>query len=186
MKRKFIVVAYYTRNTEYEEEIKNLVFSLEKFNLPYHIQAIQDLGSWAKNTNYKPRFCKEMLKVFKCPVLYIDADAVVRQDPILFNDIDCDIAVHYKNGKELLTGTLYLNWTDNARRIVDEWISEVARCSNMWEQKNLSKVLERLRFKMIELPPTYCQIYDLMKNAGEPVIEHYQASRRFKGGVNAK
>jgi hypothetical protein len=40
----------------------------------------------------------------------------------------------------------------------------------------------RPRVKVVDLPPTYCQIFDLMADAGEPQIEHFQASREAQRG----
>lgn len=183
--RSFIVVAYYTKDTGYEEEIKNLEKSLKALSLSYHIQAIENTGSWIANTNYKATFCKIMLEIFKRPILYVDADAIMRQYPAFLDDVDCDMAAHCRYGQELLTGTLYFNNTANAKRIISEWIMEVWKFPNIWEQKNLAKVLRRLKnqVKVVDLPPTYCQIFDTMKNVGQPVIEHFQASRRLKKEV---
>ena len=38
--------------------------------------------------------------------------------------------------------------------------------------------------KLFNLPAAYCQIFDLMRSAGEPVIEALQASRVLKKAVD--
>jgi hypothetical protein len=181
---RFIVVGYYTKNTLYEKEVKRLINSLRRFNLPYHIEAIESIGPWIANVNYKPKFCKKMLESYNKPILYLDSDAVVRKYPKLFDIIDCDIAIHYRNGVELLTGTLYFNNTSPARRIIEEWIKQVEKNPSDPDQINLAKVLPRLEgINVFILPPNYCQIYDIMRSAGKPVIEHFQASRRYKHNI---
>ena len=47
------VVSYYTKNTPYEDEIKHLIASCEKFGIPYEIDGIPNLGSWEKNCCYQ-------------------------------------------------------------------------------------------------------------------------------------
>ncbi|HDP36856.1 MAG TPA: hypothetical protein ENN27_03160 [Candidatus Atribacteria bacterium] len=181
---KFIIVAYYTKNTGYEDEIKKLITSLEKFNLPYDIKTIDNLGNWQKNTQYKAEFCKRMLEKHQRPIVYLDADARVEQNPELFEKLDCDIAVHYRNDEELLSGTLYLNNTYATKMLIDEWIKEIKKTPDIWEQKVLDRVIRKSNIKIEKLPPTYCQIFDSMAGAGKPVISQHQASRKFKEAVN--
>ena len=44
MKQNYIIVCYYTRNTGYEHEVKNLVSSLDMLKLDYDIHALDTLG----------------------------------------------------------------------------------------------------------------------------------------------
>ena len=53
----------------------------------------------------------------------------------------------------------------------------------VWDQKVLQYIIDQsedLHLNIIRLPPTYCQIFDLMQDEGNPVIEQFQASRRLK------
>lgn len=182
-----IYIAFYTIDTPYEEEAKKLEASLREFSLPYEIEAIPTLGSWQENTKYKAIFIQNMLfKHTGRAVVYLDCDAVIRERPTLFDNIDCDIAVHYYESKnrpdrELLSGTLYVAPTENARRLIELWRYVNQEYPSRWEQKNLSIALKFMpEIKIYELPPTYCLIFDLMKDRGRPVIEHFQASRRYK------
>lgn len=182
-----IYIAFYTINTPYADEIRTLQESLEKHSLPYDIEAIPSFGSWQENTKYKAIFIQNMLfKHAGRAVVYLDADAVIKKRPVLFDELDCDIAAHYytnsmRDDKELLSGTLYVGATKNAKKLVELW-----RCINYeypdrWEQKNLAIALRFMpELKIVDLPPSYCQIYDLMRDCGDPVIEHFQASRRHK------
>jgi hypothetical protein len=46
-------------------------------------------------------------------------------------------------------------------------------------QHTLIRALEKSTDLNIQLfPLNYCQIFDIMQNEGEPVVEHFQASRR--------
>jgi hypothetical protein len=192
--RKFKIISYYTVDTGYEKEVENLIDSLELFRLSYVIVGIRSLGSWQKNTHYKVQFIKEMLKKFKQPLVFLDADAVVKQDPVLFNDLvgNCDIAVHYRDNSILLSGTIYLEPSDATFELLDLWKKLNEKNPKAYEHNNLSvtintklSIKEQLveQLKLFKLPPTYAQIFDFMKDEGEPVIEHHQASRKFRTTV---
>ena len=188
----YITIAFFTLGTIYEEEIKKLEQSLKKFDMPYDFLGIPDEGEWVLNCAYKPKFIHGMMIKHKDKdILYVDADAIIRQKPILFDDFKGDIGVHYKNGKELLSGTIFLKNNGNAMTLVENWIQEQAINPMVWDQKTLQNVialsqsdkvcpLTYLKIRVVDLPPTYTQIFDSMKNVGKPVIEHFQASRRVK------
>lgn len=186
-----IVISYYTRDTGYEIEVKRLISSLRRFNLEYDIEGIENLGNWQKNTHYKASFIKKMLEKHKRAVLFIDADAEIKQYPFFFNELDKDFACYFRDysqfprssrreGKELLTGTLYFADTKAAHDLIDAWIKENEKNPNLWEQKNLERAFNRQICQFTELSPQYCKIYDLMRSVKNPIIEHYQASRRLK------
>lgn len=175
-------VSFYTKKTGYEQEVKNLIFSLEVWGLNYKIGRIDSLGSWQKNTHYKAKFIRKMLDYCNTPIVWVDADAVIKDRPVLFETLKADFACHLRGGSELLSGTLYFANNDTVKSFVDDWIATNEKHPDVWEQKNLQAVLPKWKDKIniFYLPPEYCLIFDLMRKEGEPVIEHYQASRRFK------
>lgn len=181
----FTVISYYTKNTGYEIEVEKLIASLVKFNIPYDIECINNLGDWDKNTRYKALLIKKKLEQYD-KVVFIDADAVVMQYPILFDQLECDIAVHLRNGTELLSGTLYLQNTSLTKQLVNVWIQKNKTCTAI-EQRNLQSVIKTIPgLRLVELPGNYTKIFDTMKNVGEPVIVHNQASRKFRKAVTCK
>jgi len=118
------------------------------------------------------------------PVVYLDADAYVWSRPHLFYEpMLCDIAVHYRQGKELLNGTLYLPPTPMTRAVVDRYAALVAaRPDEHNEQRLLDEAIRTTPGMLVyRLPASYCWIHDLMADdlapGEEPVIEHLQASR---------
>lgn len=204
-----IVISYYTEGTSYEEEAERLKQSLDRFCYEYDIVPKPSLGSWKKNTYYKATFIREMMD--KHPdrnLLWIDADGAMIHYPSLFDDVKEDFGVFiadwdkiggYKRrlshpdskivrGKELLSGTLYIANNERARALVDAWIAMNKRnfAVKGMEQENLQIVLNSWSepLSILELPPSYCQIWDTMAYLGEPVIEHYQAARRIKHEVD--
>lgn len=181
MKTNFVVIAYYTKGTGYEQEIEKLTASLRRFDLKYDITAIHNLGSWQKNTQYKARFCREMLNKHKKNLLYLDADATVEGYPQLFEDIKHDIAVHFKDGKELLGSTFYFSNNEKVKNLLDKWIQLCNMHPKIWDQKLLQRAIKDVGVTVFRLPPEYCCIFDLMAHqVKSPVILQHQASRKYK------
>jgi len=192
-----VVISYYTKATGYEEEVQGLISSLRRFNLEYDIEAIDSLGSWQKNTYYKAEFIRKKLTQHSGrDVLWLDVDVVLRRYPFLFNDMKADFAIHYieweKYGRavrrELNTSVMYMANNTRVKKLIDMWIAENRRKidSGIWEQKNLQNILESYEgLDIYHLPATYCKIHDLMAKVENPVIELFQASRKFRKEVGA-
>lgn len=181
----FIVVAFYTENTMYEQEVQHLISSLNKFKLEMDIVAIPTQGSWQENTQFKAYFIKQMLiKHFPKSVLYLDADARVQQYPALFDAVDFDVGVAYRENVELLSSTMFFSNNGKVFELIERWIRGCISNPTVWDQQVFQYLLHEksqdLRLKIRRLPPTYCQIFDLMKHEGEAVIEQFQASRRSR------
>jgi len=68
--------------------------------------------------------------------------------------------------------------------LVDDWIKETG--IDKPQQKVLQKIIERDKIKVFELPLSYCYIETLPNGQKpnikieNPVISHYQASRKTK------
>lgn len=175
-----IVCAYYTIDTPYEKIVKTLLESCVKFNLQYYVKGYPDEGTWCKNVHIKPRFILHCLEYQDDDVLYIDADAIVRKYPVLFDDFDADVGV-FNKWKEPLCGTLFFKNNKASRRFIKQWII----CCKDWEFHHDQGAFEIASRKVKDvsiqcLPPTYVLIFDTMKHMGEPVIEHFQASREHR------
>jgi len=187
-----VIVSYYTKKTGYETQVKELKITLKRFNLENDVMGIPDRGSWHKNTFYKPLFIQRMMRKHSGhSIVYVDADAKIRMNPVLFNNLKCDFACHFHYPKkELLSGTLYFGNTKGARYLVSKWIEEDKRHPKThMPQKNLRAVFDReknsIRWKA--LPVEYCMIYDSNSRYEiNPIIEHFQLSRKYKGSKNRK
>lgn len=172
-------ISYYTPN--YKEQADRLRNSLNELQLHYSIEDIDSLGSWDKNTHYKPIFILKHI-VSADAVVWTDADSVVRENPILFDNLDCDIAFHRFKGKELLSGTVYFRNTEPVIRLLMRWIAINTEKPEVFDQKNLDQAISETEdLKIAELPPEYCFIFDLSRDyygGRKPIIEHFQASRK--------
>lgn len=196
---KLMVVGYYTIDTPYEDEAKNLLRSLDKLRINHDIIGVKTLGNWQANTRFKAKFMLDMLiKWPKHNLLYVDADAMIHRPLDLFKNYNCDIAVRWQDFRwrknECLSGTIYMENNNRTKRLCQLWrdinIKE-GNQTNRMEQWNLDTVINQMKadpnFTYKNLPPEYTFIFDIMKGIypdAKPVIEHFQASRRFKKDVN--
>jgi len=185
---KNIFISMFTNDCIYLTAVKKLIETMNKFNIDYRVYEIQDRGSWNENTDQKAEIILQAMEDYPDKnIVWLDADAVVMAEPILFNMLDCDIAYYRcERLKELRSGTLFIKNTYEMKLLVLSWI-KLNQSNNIWEQRNLNSLLKNRDVKKSVLPVEYCTIYDNkhdLKNSGNPVIVHYQASRQAKAISN--
>ena len=196
----FIITSYYTLDTPYQQVAHDyLMPSVQKLNLASDIRGVQNLGSWQANTSYKSEFVLQMLTQHKKDVVFLDSDAVVLENPDLFEKIPAEfnIACHildknaWYGGKydpqfELLSGTAYFRYVPETLVLVNKWV-EACKKSLVWEQQLLQDIIEATSTKVFNLPIAYCWIVSLPGNKRpivEPpehiIIKHHQVSRQLR------
>lgn len=185
--KNVIFITGATATQPYIDHLVRLTRSLEEHNLTYHVYEFINLGNWNLNAQQKAHYIQRALKEFwyKEGIVWLDADCEVLKPPVFFDKLDCDFACHYKDGKELLSGTLYFGTNRvHSTVLVETWVSTMQNEPKTWDQKVLQRVVEEMKrttmLKVVKLPPNYVQIFDIMKHHGEPVIQHYQASRETR------
>lgn len=198
----FTVGVFATDKTPYVDIAeKNIIKSLKTLNIGYHFAIVPNLGSWQKNTSFKPSFAYAMLEAYDNNVVLLDADCEVKKYPELFDNIpeQYDVAAYtlsmkewYRNGTigtELLSGTLFLRNNEKVRELVGLWITNCQK-EKIWEQKVLQKAILELNIQVYPLPVSYCYIATLPNGnppyveCKDPYIVHYQASREYKRKIN--
>jgi hypothetical protein len=133
-----------------------------------------------------------MMEELKMPIVWIDSDAEIMSYPTLFDTLrrSYDIAVYHRNRpsreNELLSGTVYFNYTLESMNVINRWIDVTKRKYNVWDQKNLQMAIETYdgNLKVFELPCSYVRIFDAKDQNEDPIILHHQASRTLKKVVN--
>lgn len=193
MSPQFLTIAYYTEGNKYKELSENLKASCEKHSVSLYLKAIPNLGSWEKNTHYKAKFIQECLESLGKDLLYVDVDAVFRSYPSLIESLECDIAYRTENFKwrknEALSGTIFLKNNDRVKHFVSKWIEINEKNPahrfkpETWEQANMQRAIDLVPdLKYQNLPPEYTFVFDHTRKLYpglEPVIEHFQASRKI-------
>ena len=187
--KSWIITSYYTKNTFYKDLAMTFISSMNKFKIPHDVRPVENQGCWYKNTNHKPTFLLQMLEAHPDKnIIWVDCDAEFKNYPVLFDSLTCDLAAfefsqakYYKRTNsslmELLSGTLFLQNNESTANIVKKWIEECKNNPKVWDQKSLQKVVGNDYHK---LPGEYCCIHNRMTEIRNPVIVHYQASRRAR------
>lgn len=191
-----LVISYYTVGTPYEEEAKHLVASCARFNLSCQIEGIPDQGSWRKNCAIKPYFLRDKMRQLQRPLLWVDVDAVflkpMQFEPFMLSDF----AILKCNEEDdprfaVRAGTVYINNTVAGQKGLDLWchysdqvMQAKEDCPSFSDQVSLYFVFLAGKNSHVSLlPESYCKIFDHTSPGfcnEETVIEHNQASRRFK------
>jgi len=195
---KWKVVSFYTEGTGYEKEIEALRASLKHFGIPFKFYHYPPLETWRANLNYKSQCILKAMKEFpRKDIVFIDADGIVRQWPELFDRLtasgtyDIAAAFHCYHGRggdndELLSGTLWVKNCKSAREIIECWHKIGLTHPNIRHQKCLKLAVDQLDRcdKLYRMPFQYTHIFDYRYPEKQmPVIEHFQASRRFRKQV---
>ncbi|MGP1271860.1 MAG: class I SAM-dependent methyltransferase [Phycisphaerales bacterium] len=179
-----LIVSYYTEGTPYEDEARALVQTLDALGLDYRLEALPARGSWIENCGRKARVIQRAWRESGRGVLWLDADARMHAAPRLLADTDADFAIRCFHGWAFGTGTCYFNQTPLAGLLLDDWLHRVETEPTVGEQIHLDMAWEslscRAELRTLWLPPSYATIFDEPGRAHiDPVIEHFQASRRL-------
>lgn len=192
------VVAYHTNDILYTNEAKRLCASAARLKIQTNITVIESQGDWNKNTSFKSAFLEQKRLELRGPLLYVDVDAVFHRSPLEYLlSLDCDIAVcRDLDTGQLLSGTLYLQDTQQTIMLMNEWSRQCKLRPEVWDQKVLQDILDRdknsleNKYHVHELPISLCWIFDsesnLKKSFEEIYIEHLQASRSLNEGLQSK
>jgi len=187
-----VVLCYFTLNTPYADEAKKLKDSCTRLGLDHRIVGIQPRGSWEANCAHKARFVEEWWRSLGRPVLWVDADALIHRTPELLRGVAADFAIHRALGWMFASGTAFFNQTPDAEALLIRWRERCEADPKTWDQVHLDAAWEDIaRNRPLEtlwLPREYTYIADLDDSplTGDPVIEHTQASRRFKATVSVE
>lgn len=194
-----IVICFYTVGTPYEEEVRGLRNSCRQLGLDHEIRGVPPMGSWERTCAYKARYILSEYKRLDRPVLWCDADAIIRQLPMLVAGAEPDFAVSKAAGWQFNSATIYFNRTEVAQHLLETWVKRCEEQPEIWDQIHLDSAWEevtaRRPLRTMWLPQSYAKIFDMdwdarLKACGTtattPVIEQYQASRRFKNKVSSE
>jgi hypothetical protein len=191
------VISYYTQNTPYEKEAKHLIASCEKLHLEYEIDAVPNLGSWAENCCYKPKFILQKLEKLQKPVVWVDADAIFVQKPEKLKDLSADFGlciieeIPDEHPCKFITGTLYANHTSRVKQFLKEWDIECKKHldDDFCDQIALRNLLLSSDANITNLSLPYYTVCDLIEEgflSEDIVLIHFQASRTLRQVINGE
>ena len=184
------IVAFHTDDAFYTEEAARCRKRLEQLGLPHDFTSVPKNGSWVENCARKPEFLLDVRQRLRGPLLYIDVDAFVHQDPWPYlADYAGDVAAYIHGGSELISCTILLNDTSATMNLLSEWVKRQKERPKVYDQRVLQDVIEGdeagdQRFCFQRLPLNFSFVNDRRYPYvyGAPIIEQLQASRVSKHG----
>jgi len=175
-----LVVCYYTINTMYEQEVNDLIKSLETFKISYRIYGIFSFGSWLFNTGYKAEFMQIMMEKYNIPLVWLDADSVIYNTPTLFKelkikDIHCCVRIRGDNkSPNLHSAIIYFNNDNEGKQIIKDWVLQSKiNMYKVWDQMCLEYVFLKNPEMFALFPLTYSK---KAKKRGTRIILQKQIS----------
>lgn len=191
-----LVVSFYTENSPYQLEAMGLIGSCNAHGIEAEVEAVPSEGSWERNCAIKPFFIRKKLLETKRPIFWVDADAVFKKKPDFSFLMQSDLALRemkrFSDDKRFkyAAGSLFFNATPRSLAFVEKWCElcqqKIDRKENLefLDQISLGDLIERgEKVKIHPLPIGYAKIFDIDAqeiDPGQIVIEHFQASRRFR------
>lgn len=131
------VVSYYTPNSRYEDHARKLADSLSVLGIPHRIEARASVGSWVQNCAQKALFVRDMRNEVSGPIIWVDADAVVRRPLDDLRDCDADFSVVKRHGWSFYGGQIFFADSINSRALIDVWCDYATNYPHVWDQVTL-------------------------------------------------
>lgn len=191
-----LVVSFYTEDTPYQLEAMSLIASCNAFGIEAEVEGVPSEGSWERNCAIKPFFIRKKLMEKKRPIFWVDADAVFKKLPDFSPLAQSDLAFRemkrfsHDRRFKYFSGSLFLNYTARGIEFADKWCQH---CQQKIDRKEDLQFLDQISLvdliergepvKVYPLPIAYSKVFDIDAQEIAPqeiVIEHYQASRRFR------
>jgi len=174
------VVTFVTEGSLYVKEVEKLQVSCDALGYTLEIRQYPDRGNWTANTCIKATALREALAEYKCDILYVDADAVIKEPVDSMWDKEFDIAVHYLERMTLLSGTIFLRNNARTRILLLAWEAACLREGyTQPDQGVLQRIIQEegtdLGIRLLNIDYKYTKIFDLGDT--KPAIEHHQLSR---------
>lgn len=178
-----------------------MIDSCKSYELPIEIEGVDSFGSWELNCAFKPFFILKKLSELNRPLLWIDADGAFVNMPrwIAAFEGDFSVRIHedlpLNHPSKVISSTIFVRPSEQGIRLVRLWAKECEkqlldpnRKEEFWDQVALREaIFSKSHHATIHaLPHAFAKIFDHPKDMHEvanPIIEHYQASRRFKNLV---
>jgi hypothetical protein len=156
--QKPLIISFYTNDWEYPDHAARMADDCKNLGLDYHIEEKESTKDYIKNTAIKPFFVKECLETFKRPVLWVDVDGLLLQDPGLTNMSSDFAAPEYFNKQQIdrdwAVSILWFNYTTGSIKLIDDW----CKCSeNRTDEAGFDLAWKNLKTEITpyQLPQQY-------------------------------
>ncbi len=185
--QRYVICGFYTPS--YLPQILSLKASVEALGINHYFKRYEPRGGWEANTRIKAEFVAYALKANpNHDVVYLDADAIVRQPLTLFETATADVTMLFDHRRRqklnvlrIAAGTLLVRNTPGGRLFADSWAREAAKAGPLdLDEDLIYRMFPTLQGVTVSvLPKNYSKIFDAPGD--DAVVEHFQASRgQFK------
>jgi hypothetical protein len=192
------VIAFHTPDEVYRAEAARLKATLDHLGLDHHFFEVEPEKNWVRTTLLKPLWMSQARESLSGPLLYIDVDAFVHEDPWPYlQQYSGDMAALIYETGELNSATVWINDTAGAREILRRWVDksdirrdedagqlqQIGEDSDQSVLRDIVSESERLNdqsFTFQRLPDNLAHIFDGTHTGwlfGPVLIEQLQASR---------
>ncbi len=152
------IISCYPHGTD-EAPARRLRQTLERFQLDFDIQPIASEAGDRLGWIEKIDFIVRMWRQYRQPLLFVEADSVLRQPPLLPVNLECDVALHKWNGWEMSARTLYLGTSDATGALLQTWRQLATVFPAIWEGYLLDQAWSLISSQMpldtVWLPRSY-------------------------------
>lgn len=126
------VISCFPRGTD-DAPARRLRQTLQALQLDCDIEPIAtELGDRIRCVE-KAAFLLRMWRRYREPLLFVEADALVREPPLLPASLACDVAVHKWNRWEISARTIYLGRSDVTEALLQAWHQLAASHPSIWD-----------------------------------------------------
>ena len=204
------IVSYYTEDTAYKDIMINyLMPSLVTHKIPNFLFVLKDKGTWKQNMLLQPSIIGLAMKTFPNDnIVWMDADTIIRKDPILFTKIPqrCDIGLYYMTYEdhygeitkgvpspmpEVSTSVIYFKNCPKTLALVEKWMK---LCENEATNKRvtLSNIVNDTLsddLSFFVLPREYAYLVEREDGSLpavpliDPIVVHFEASKYTKNNL---
>ncbi|MER8547340.1 hypothetical protein [Mesorhizobium sp. M0684] len=132
-----LIVSYFTPGTAYETRAARLKASVDRLGLESRIEPRAAKGSWVENCAQKAIFVKEVRERERRPILWVDADAIIRRPLLELVDCSADLALVKRNGWHFSGGQIFFAHTAGADTVIDIWCRYCEKFPHIYDQVSL-------------------------------------------------
>lgn len=158
---KPIIVSFYTDDHKYPKWAARLKAQCNALGLEHDIRQVKSERDWLKNTCKKPAFIAEMMDKHRRPIMWVDVDCSVLQEPTAVYGATEDVGfvpMPKKSMRPWYVGVMWFNYTTEARNLVDRWVSATGDCSDHSAFFELGEAGGLNGVRIRTLPAEYCSV----------------------------
>lgn len=106
----------------YKTSAFNLKKRIEELGGKIYIEELENLGNYGKNCLRKPKFILDCINKFDKPIIWIDADSLVKELPTEMNNLNVDVACIEKPNGCPESALIFFNNTQKSKEFIQRWI----------------------------------------------------------------